>query len=78
MRMWIPESPRWLAIHGRASGRRGRRRGIEERFGAAGVTSGAGSGERRDPAALAHPYAALEVFDTLFRRFRLRTFVGLR
>ncbi|MBV9290282.1 MAG: MFS transporter, partial [Hyphomicrobiales bacterium] len=77
MRMWIPESPRWLAIHGREAEGEAAVTAIEESFIAAGA--------ELDPVP---PRAAIrlrsrartplsEVFDTLFNRFRLRTFVGL-
>ena len=58
MRMWIPESPRWLAIHGREAEGEAVVAAIEARFADAGVASAAGSRKRRDPAALAHPHAA--------------------
>jgi MFS family permease len=77
MRMWIPESPRWLAIHGREAEGEAVVAGIERRFLGAGahlkpVAADAAIRLRsRDHTPLA------EVFDTLFRRHRMRTFVGL-
>ena len=77
MRMWIPESPRWLAIHGREAEGEAVVAGIERRFRAEGArlkpvaASAAIRLRSRDHTPLA------EVFDTLFRRHRMRTFVGL-
>ena len=77
MRMWIPESPRWLAIHGREVEGEAVVAGIERRFRAEGTrlkpvaASAAIRLRSRDHTPLA------EVFDTLFRRHRMRTFVGL-
>jgi MFS family permease len=77
MRMWIPESPRWLAIHGRKVEGEAVVAGIERRFRAEGArlepvaASAAIRLRSRDHTPLA------EVFDTLFRRHRMRTFVGL-
>lgn len=77
MRMWIPESPRWLVIHGRAAEGEAVIEEIEQRF--------VGAGARLAPIAEAavirlrwRTHTPLrEVFDTLFRRHRLRTAVGL-
>ena len=76
MRMWIPESPRWLAIHGREAEGEAVVAGIEKRFLDAGVQLF----PVPDSAAIrlrsrAHTPLA-EVFDTLSNRCRLRTFVG--
>ena len=77
MRMWIPESPRWLAIHGRENEARGVVAGIEKRFRDAGhvlepVPADAAIRFRaRDHTPLA------EVFDTLIHRHRVQTLVGL-
>jgi MFS family permease len=77
IRMWIPESPRWLAIHGREAEGEAVVAGIERRFRAEGArlkpvaASAAIRLRSRDHTPLA------EVFDTLFRRHRMRTFVGL-
>ena len=76
MRMWIPESPRWLAIHGREAEGEAVVAGIEKRFLDAGVQlfpvpeSAAIRLRSRTHTPLA------DVFDALFNRFRLRTFVG--
>ncbi|MFZ0603542.1 MAG: MFS transporter [Roseiarcus sp.] len=77
MRMWIPESPRWLVIHGREKEGEAVVAGIEKRFEDAGaelkpVPPGAAIRVRsRDHTPLA------EVFDTLTNRHRVQTFVGL-
>ena len=77
MRMWIPESPRWLAIHGREAEGEAVVAGIERRFTDAGVqlfpvpVSAALRLRPRTHTPLA------EVFDALVNRFRLRAFVGL-
>ena len=73
MRLWLPESPRWLMTHGRAEEARRVVDGIEARF--AGL-----------PPAHDLPRVKLrtrrstplwEVAQTLFQRHRQRTFVGL-
>ena len=77
MRMWIPESPRWLIIHGRVSDAEATMASIERRFTATGAEL-----PPVDPAMAirlrprSHTPLA-EVFDTLFRRHALRTRVGL-
>jgi MFS family permease len=77
MRMWIPESPRWLIIHGRAPEAEAAVADIEERFRKSGaalaaVDDSAGIRLRsRDHTPLS------EVFETLFRKYRARTLVGL-
>ncbi len=77
MRMWIPESPRWLAIHGRAPEGEAVVAGIERRF----VEAGAHLSPVPKSAAIrlnSRTHTPLrEVFETLFGTYRLRTFVGL-
>jgi MFS family permease len=77
MRMWVPESPRWLAIHGREKEGEDVVKGIEKRF--------EGEGVKLDPVpadksirlrSRAHTPLG-EVFDTLINRHRVQTFVGL-
>jgi MFS family permease len=77
MRMWIPESPRWLAIHGREAKGEAVVSDIERGFTEAGVALAP-----VPPSAtirlISRDHTPLRaVFDTLFNRFRLRTFVGL-
>jgi MFS family permease len=77
MRMWIPESPRWLAIHGREAEGEAAVAAIEKRFIDAGVDL-APVPERAAIRLRSRTHTPLrEVFDTLFNRYRLRTFVGL-
>jgi MFS family permease len=77
MRMWIPESPRWLAIHGHEAEGEAVVASIEKRFIEAGVDLAPVS----EGAAIrlrSRTHTPLrEVFDTLFNRYPLRTFVGL-
>jgi MFS family permease len=77
MRMWIPESPRWLVIHGREKEGEAVVEGIERRF----VNEGADLKPVAADAAIRfrprdHTPLA-EVFDTLIKRHRVQTFVGL-
>ena len=77
MRTWIPESPRWLAIHGRESEGEAVVAGIEKRFADEGVEL---QQAPQDAAIRLHSRTHTplsEAFDTLFNRFRLRSFVGL-
>ncbi|SED72052.1 Predicted arabinose efflux permease, MFS family [Rhizobiales bacterium GAS188] len=77
MRIWIPESPRWLVLHGREIEAETVIAGIEGRFRAASHDLAAIDpsrvirvrGRRHTPIA--------EVFTTLFRTYRQRTLVGL-
>jgi MFS family permease len=77
MRMWIPESPRWLAIHGREAEGEAAVAAIEKRF----IDGGVVLAPVPESAAIrlrSRSYTPLsQVFDTLFNRYRLRTFVGL-
>jgi MFS family permease len=77
MRMWIPESPRWLAIHGREAEGEAAVAAIEKRF----IDAGVDLAPVPESAAIrlrSRTHTPLrEVFDTLFNHYRLRTFVGL-
>jgi MFS family permease len=76
LRLWIPESPRWLMTHGHIAAAEGIVRDIEESFRRQGVKLAAVTGP---PARLnARSSTPLwEVATTLFSRYRDRTFVGL-
>ena len=77
MRMWIPESPRWLAIHGREAEGEEVVAGIEQRF----IDAGQHLEPVPESAAIrlrARTHTPIgEALDALFVRNRLRTFVGL-
>jgi MFS family permease len=76
MRMWLPESPRWLMTHGRAAEAERVVAGIEERvLGAGHALPTAGLPRVRLRARTHTPLS--EVVHTLFRRHRQRTLVGL-
>ena len=76
MRMWLPESPRWLMTHGHASEAERVVTGIESRvMGAGHVLSTAGLPRVRLRARTHTPLS--EVAHTLFHRHRRRTLVGL-
>ena len=77
MRMWIPESPRWLAIHGREEEAEAVVGGIEERFARAGARL-----SPVDPAAAIRLRSrshtpVREVLATILRVYPKRAFVGL-
>ncbi len=77
MRMWIPESPRWLVIHGRSAEAVEVIEGIEARFRAAGADLAPVGNEACIRLRARNHAPLLDVFETLFRRYRLRTLVGL-
>jgi MFS family permease len=76
MRMWIPESPRWLMTHGRAAEAEKIVAEIEESFRTRGYVLDHGNFPRCRLQARSHTPLA-EVFETLFNRHRRRAFVGL-
>ncbi len=76
MRLWIPESPRWLMTHGRADEARRVVAGIEERVRQGGGDIPAGDVARVRLRTRSHT-ALGEVARTLFHVYRTRTFVGL-
>jgi MFS family permease len=83
MRLWIPESPRWLVTHGKTQAAERIVRGIEAQFfGASRARAGSGA----NAGAQAHQRVRLrtrdhtplrEVAHALFVTFRQRTLVGL-
>ena len=76
MRMWLPESPRWLMTHGRASEAERVVAGIESRvMGASHVLPTAGLPRVRLRARTRTPLS--EVACALFYQYRRRTLVGL-
>jgi MFS family permease len=82
MRLWIPESPRWLVTHGRAQAAEHIVSGIEAQFfgvSHAGAASGATGGEAHKRVRLrTRDHTPLrEVAQALFVTFRQRTLVGL-
>ena len=78
MRLWIPESPRWLTIHGHAArGRSGRARDRSSALRRRPALS-AGPPARRAFASLRAPIRrSAKSLDTLFVTYRRRTLVGL-
>jgi MFS family permease len=76
MRLWIPESPRWLMTHGRVAEAEQIVAGIEERVRGAGGVIPAGGLARVRLRPRTHT-ALREVARTLFRVYRTRTFVAL-
>jgi len=75
MRMWLPESPRWLMTHGRIDEAEAIVAGIEARLRAEGhvIPDTPATRIRLEPRA-STPFS--EVFDTLLRRHRDRAAVG--
>lgn len=75
MRMWLPESPRWLMTHGRIAEAEAIVAGIEQRVRAEGhVIPDTSLSKVRLVARASTPFS--EVAETLFRRQRGRTAVG--
>jgi len=75
MRIWIPESPRWLVTHGYPQAALGVIRGIEARLtGSAGTPTAA---PKKLRLRVRHHTPLSEVARTLFKSHRQRTLVGL-
>jgi MFS family permease len=76
MRMWLPESPRWLMTHGRAAEAETIVAGIEDRFRAEGHQLPPVTAPKVRLRSRTHTPLS-EVFHTLFHVHRRRAFVGL-
>ena len=77
MRLWIPESPRWLLIHNRPEDAQRIVEDIERRFRAKGHTLAEVGPEQRIRLRARHHTPLAEVFNTLVNRHRQRSLVGL-
>jgi MFS family permease len=73
MRLWIPESPRWLVTHGRPQQAEAAMRGIEAQF----TRSGVAPAERKVRLRMRRHTPLGEVARALFETYRQRTLVCL-
>jgi MFS family permease len=76
MRMWLPESPRWLMTHGRAAEAEAIVSGIERRLVAEGHTLAPVISSKIRLRTRTHTPLS-QVFETLFNTYRQRALVGL-
>jgi MFS family permease len=76
MRLWVPESPRWLLTHGRSDRARGVVAEIERQFLRHGVKLDHAEATRVRVFGRSHTPLS-EVLHALFRTYRRRTLVGL-
>ena len=77
MRMWLPESPRWLALHGRHEEADAVVAEIEDGFRKAGFTLTAPDPKAKLALRPHHGHAFKDAFHTLTRLYPRRTLVGL-
>jgi MFS family permease len=77
MRLWIPESPRWLAIHGRGAEAATNVEQIEQQFRDAGLTLPPVDDDKRLRLRTRSHTPISEALRALFLDYRSRTFVGL-
>jgi MFS family permease len=76
MRLWLPESPRWLMTHGHNTRARAVVAGIEDQFRRRGMSVD-GASVARVRLRVRRRTPALEMLRTLFHTYRRRTLVGL-
>jgi MFS family permease len=77
MRMWIPESPRWLVIHGREKEGEKVVDGIEQRFRDEGAALKPVPPDKSIRLRSREHTPLTEVFDALINRHRVQTLVGV-
>lgn len=77
MRLWLPESPRWLVIHGRGAEADDVVDGIERGFLDAGYKLAPVGAEARISLRARKSTPLRDVFATLFQTYRARTLVGV-
>ncbi len=77
MRLWIPESPRWLVIHGRTAEADEIVRSIEQRFHDAGLKLPPVAPKARITLRARESTPIGQILTALFQTYRARTFLGL-